>query len=109
MKMEIYLFLMKQNMKYDDGEMVKKEKEQLSCPDGLIVNEVGDIYVADNQNNRVMCWPVGSKEGYIVLGGDGSYFDREKSNNFKLLKSISFDVDTSQKEMSISTFITNDC
>lgn len=44
-----------------------------------------------------MCQPVGSKEGYIVLGGGGGrggiWCDRGESSRFKLLKSLSFDVE----------------
>ena len=45
--------------------------KQLSYPGGLIVNEVGDVYVADCLNNRIMCWSFGCAEGRVVVGGNG--------------------------------------
>ena len=45
---------------------------QLDTPQGVIVNEMGDVYVADQGNCRVMCWPLGSNEGRVVVGGGGS-------------------------------------
>lgn len=35
---------------------------QLSCPYGLIVNEVGDLYVAEHQNDRIIFWASGSNQ-----------------------------------------------
>ena len=35
------------------------------------MNEVGDVYVIDNENHRLMCWSLESKEGRIVVGGNG--------------------------------------
>ena len=45
--------------------------KQLSYPQGLVVNENGDVFVADSSNDRVMCWPSDSKEGRVVVGGNG--------------------------------------
>ena len=44
---------------------------QLSYPAGVIVDQLGQIYVADQDNHRVMRWCKGAKEGTIVVGGNG--------------------------------------
>jgi len=43
---------------------------QLSNPQGVIANDLGDIYVADSGNNRIMRWTVGANEGQTVVGED---------------------------------------
>ncbi len=37
----------------------------------MIVDQLGQIYVADQENNRVMRWCKGDREGTIVVGGNG--------------------------------------
>ena len=64
--------------------------KQLYNPMGLLVNEVGDIYVADCINHRIMCWPFGSEEGQLVVGGNGQ---GEGSNQFRYPTGLSFDVE----------------
>ena len=64
--------------------------KQLSYPHGLVVNEVGDVYVADANNHRIMCWSSGSEEGRVVVGGNGR---GEESNQFFALRGLSFDVE----------------
>ena len=54
------------------------------------MNEVGDVYVADYWNNRIMCWPLGSKEGRVVVGGNGQ---GDGSNQFFYPSGLSFDVE----------------
>ncbi|CAF1189371.1 unnamed protein product [Adineta steineri] len=44
--------------------------KQLSYPAGVVVDDLGQIYVADMGNNRVMCWCEGDGEGKIVVGGN---------------------------------------
>ena len=63
---------------------------QFDWPLGLIVSEVGDIYVADCRNHRIMCWPFGSKEGQLVVGGNGQ---GNGSNQFRYPTGLSFDVE----------------
>ncbi|CAF3681287.1 unnamed protein product [Rotaria sp. Silwood1] len=44
---------------------------QLWNPNGLFVNTLGTLYVADSENNRVMRWPEGAKQGTVIVGGNG--------------------------------------
>jgi DNA-binding beta-propeller fold protein YncE len=60
----------------------------LSGPKGLIVDRLGQIYVADCENHRVMRWCEGSKEGTIVVGGRGL---GKESNQFYRPVGLSFD------------------
>jgi DNA-binding beta-propeller fold protein YncE len=61
---------------------------QLSNPHGVIVDQLGQIYVADFGNNRVMRWCSGAKEGTIVVGGNG---EGQQSNQFIDPSGLSFD------------------
>ena len=61
---------------------------QLSYPQGLFINEIGDVYVADYDNHRIMCWPLGSQEGHTVVGGNGN---GNESNQLINPISLSFD------------------
>ena len=54
------------------------------------MNEVGDVYVADCGNHRIMCWSSGSKEGRVVVGGNGA---GEGSNQLNRPRGLSFDVE----------------
>ncbi|CAF1388789.1 unnamed protein product [Adineta steineri] len=44
---------------------------QLSSPTFIFVDEHQSVYVADNNNHRVMKWKKDAKEGRIVAGGNG--------------------------------------
>ena len=44
---------------------------QLSTPYGIIVDQLGSVYVADYGNNRIMRWLKGAKEGNVVVVGNG--------------------------------------
>ncbi|CAF1395377.1 unnamed protein product [Adineta steineri] len=61
---------------------------QLSYPTGVIADHFGQIYVADNGNNRVMRWYEGKEEGEIVVGGNG---DANQSNQLHYPRDLSFD------------------
>ncbi|CAF4661367.1 unnamed protein product [Rotaria sp. Silwood2] len=43
----------------------------MSGPQGVIVDSLSNIYVVDCHNHRIMRWLNGSKEGSIVVGGNG--------------------------------------
>jgi len=60
----------------------------LSSPRGVIVDRLGQIYVAACENHRVMRWCEGSKEGTIVVGGNG---DGKESNQLNYPVGLSFD------------------
>jgi DNA-binding beta-propeller fold protein YncE len=61
---------------------------QLSYPRGVIVDQLGQIYVADGGNDRVVRWCKGAKEGTIVVGGNGK---GEQSNQLNTPRGLSFD------------------
>ncbi|CAF4137054.1 unnamed protein product [Adineta steineri] len=44
---------------------------QLSESQGVIIDGLGQIYVADHLNDRVMRWCEGKEEGETVVGGNG--------------------------------------
>jgi gliding motility-associated-like protein len=53
------------------GHGVGINPDQLAQPDGLFVDSAGNLYVADETNNRVMKWAPGAIEGVTVAGGNG--------------------------------------
>jgi sugar lactone lactonase YvrE len=61
---------------------------QLSCPQGMIVDHSGTVYVADSNNHRVMGWPKGATQGYLVVGGHGV---GNKANQLNYPFGLSFD------------------
>ncbi|CAF4845509.1 unnamed protein product, partial [Rotaria socialis] len=45
---------------------------QLHWPNGIFVDTLGTLYVADSNNNRVMRWTQGDKtQGAVIVGGNG--------------------------------------
>jgi DNA-binding beta-propeller fold protein YncE len=61
---------------------------QLYYPHGLIVDQLGHVYVADYSNHRVMRWCKGAKEGSIVVGANG---EGKQPNQFNYPVGLSFD------------------
>ncbi|CAF5109978.1 unnamed protein product, partial [Rotaria sp. Silwood1] len=43
---------------------------QLSYPNGVVVDQLGTVYVADGWNHRIMRWPNGAKQGSVIVGGN---------------------------------------
>ncbi len=54
----------------------------------MIVDQLGQIYVADGSNHRVIRWCQGAKQGTSVVDGNG---EEEESNQFNGLQGLSFD------------------
>jgi sugar lactone lactonase YvrE len=61
---------------------------QVSLPQGLVVDTLGTIYVADTANDRVMRWPQGAIQGTVIAGGNGQ---GAGANQFNGLEDLSFD------------------
>jgi sugar lactone lactonase YvrE len=55
---------------------------------GIVVDQMKNIYIADSQNQRIMCWPEGSEEGFIIVGGNGK---GQMPNQFNCPIGLSFD------------------
>ena len=60
----------------------------MNRPNGLFVDTLGTIYVADSLNHRVMRWPKGAKQGSVIVGGNGY---GEGANQFSYPIGLSFD------------------
>jgi DNA-binding beta-propeller fold protein YncE len=61
---------------------------QLSFPKGIVVDQLGTVYVADCGNHRIMRWPKGATQGSIIAGGNGS---GEQLNRLSYPWDLSFD------------------
>jgi DNA-binding beta-propeller fold protein YncE len=61
---------------------------QLSSPLGIIVDQLGTLYVADSQNHRVMRWLKEGREGSVVVGGYGA---GRQPNQFNMPCDLSVD------------------
>ncbi|CAF1117918.1 unnamed protein product, partial [Rotaria magnacalcarata] len=58
-------------------------------PNGLFVDTLGTLYVADWGNHRVMRWTQGDKkQGTVIVGGNGY---GEEANQFNGPAGLSFD------------------
>ncbi|CAF1593369.1 unnamed protein product [Rotaria magnacalcarata] len=61
---------------------------QLKNPQGLFVDTLGTLYVADSENHRIMCWSQGAKQGTVIVGGNGR---GAGANEFNYPIGLSFD------------------
>jgi len=62
--------------------------KELSSPQGLLVNQFGDVYVTDRKNHRIMYWSLGSNEGRLIAGGTGR---GKQSNQLNFPRALAFD------------------
>ncbi|CAF1284991.1 unnamed protein product, partial [Rotaria magnacalcarata] len=62
---------------------------QLENPEGIFVDALGTLYVADSGNHRVMRWTQGDKkQGTVIVGGNGR---GAGANQFNFPTGLSFD------------------
>ncbi|CAF2201461.1 unnamed protein product, partial [Rotaria magnacalcarata] len=61
---------------------------QLYYPYGIFVDTLGTLYVADQENHRVMRWTQGAKQGTVIVGGNGQ---GAGANQLKYPRGVSFD------------------
>jgi DNA-binding beta-propeller fold protein YncE len=61
---------------------------QLSNPTGVVVDQLGTVYVTDEGNDRIMRWVKGATQGSVVVGGNGR---GEQSKQLYRPEGLSFD------------------
>jgi len=61
---------------------------QLDGPHGVVVDQLGTVYVVDGENDRIMRWVKGATQGSVAVGGNGR---GEQSNQFLAPTGLSFD------------------
>jgi sugar lactone lactonase YvrE len=44
---------------------------QLYYPNGVVVDQLGTVYVAEGGNARIMRWVKGATQGSVIVGGNG--------------------------------------
>ncbi|CAF3880654.1 unnamed protein product, partial [Rotaria sp. Silwood1] len=55
---------------------------------GVVVDQLGTVYVADGWNDRIMRWPKGATQGSVIVGGNGK---GEQSDQLNWPIGLSFD------------------
>ncbi|CAF5177654.1 unnamed protein product [Rotaria sp. Silwood1] len=61
---------------------------QLNHPQGVVVDQLGTVYVTDYWNHRIMRWPKGATQGSVIVGGNGQ---GAQSNQLYCPIGLSFD------------------
>ncbi|CAF4615677.1 unnamed protein product, partial [Rotaria sp. Silwood2] len=61
---------------------------QLYYPQGVVVDQLGTVYVAEARNDRIMRWPKGATQGSVIVGGNG---EGGQSNQLNVPIGLSFD------------------
>jgi sugar lactone lactonase YvrE len=70
------------------GQEKGNSLRQLSYPQGVAVDQLDTVYVADSGNARIMRWMKGDTQGTIIVGGNGQ---GEQSNQLDYPVGLSFD------------------
>ena len=78
----------KQGIVVAGGQGKGNDFTQLSCPEGVIVDQLGTVYVADAGNARIMRWSKGATQGSVIVGGNGQ---GSQSNQLNTPVGLSFD------------------
>ena len=53
------------------GNGIGSALNQLTYPEGVTVDNNGNLLIADNGNHRILRWPLGAAEGVLAAGGNG--------------------------------------
>ncbi|CAF1429397.1 unnamed protein product, partial [Adineta ricciae] len=80
------------------GNGERNHLSQLKYPNGIIVDDKGQIYVADGNNHRIMRWCEESREDEIIVGGNR---EGNKSYQLSYSRGLSFDV---QRNLYVADF-----
>jgi sugar lactone lactonase YvrE len=78
----------KQGIVVAGGQGKGNDLTQLYCPNGVVVDQLGTVYVADCGNNRIMRWVKGATQGSVIVGGNG---EGGQSNQLNRPVGLSFD------------------
>ncbi|CAF1141321.1 unnamed protein product, partial [Didymodactylos carnosus] len=78
----------KQGIAVASGQGSGNSLSQLSGPGGLVVDQLGAVYVAEYSNHRIMRWPKGATKGSVIAGGKG---EGGQSNQLNYPIGLSFD------------------
>ena len=70
------------------GGQSQEENYKRYYPMGVVVNELGDVCVADCFHHEITCWSSGSKQSRLVLGGYGK---GQESSQLNCPHGLSFD------------------
>ncbi|UJR12317.1 hypothetical protein I4U23_016494 [Adineta vaga] len=60
----------------------------LAGPEGVVVDQLGNVYVADRWDHQIVCWPKGNTQGNVIVGKNRR---GERSNQLSYLVGLSFD------------------
>jgi sugar lactone lactonase YvrE len=70
------------------GQGAGNSLTQLYYPRGLVVDQLGTVYVAEQYNHRLTRWPKGATQSSVVVGGNGQ---GAQPNQFNICIGLSFD------------------
>ncbi|CAF4586934.1 unnamed protein product [Rotaria sp. Silwood2] len=78
----------KQGIVVAGGQGEENGLTQLYSPRGVVVDQLGTVYVVDAGNDRIMRWPKNVTQGSVIVGGNGQ---GEQSNQLNGPFGLSFD------------------